>query len=115
MPCFDEPALKAKFTLKIKLPQATAVASHVLSNTPLLYKQSIEEGRMVAFGFHETPIMSVHQLSVVISPNLQGTSTMIGNLNLTVWASNHHHEAKFAASVASKAVRSLFDTRFLPC
>ena len=98
--------MKATFTLKVKLPIASAGA-HVLSNTPLSYTQTVDDGRKLAFVFGVTPVMSVHQLSLVISPDLQSTSKLIGNLNLTVWSPKDIHQAKFAAHVASRALRSV--------
>ncbi|XP_043485217.1 aminopeptidase Q-like [Leptopilina heterotoma] len=80
-PCWDEPALKAKFEINIQhFPNYTA-----LSNMPVLEKMNnlTEEGKIWT-KFKKTPLLSTYTLAFAVS-DFKNVTNKFGNY--TVWAS----------------------------
>lgn len=123
-PCFDEPAMKAVFSVEV----ITASNMTVLSNTPAraVHSHAHQTAGTKTWHFEPTPPMSTYLLAIVIGP-LEGititippsevedvraagevggsTSSTSSPRNLTVWATpDQIGNLKFAASVASKIV-----------
>ena len=59
-PCWDEPALKAKFRVSLSIPKSL----DALGNMPIKTKE--EEGDLVKFTFEESPIMSTYLLAFIV-------------------------------------------------
>lgn len=64
-PCFDEPDMKATFSISIK-HQALYI---VLSNMPIEKQSLIDEKGNVWTHFQKTPIMSTYLLGIVLLPH----------------------------------------------
>ncbi|KAH8293817.1 hypothetical protein KR054_004930, partial [Drosophila jambulina] len=62
LPCFDEPAMKAKFLLQIERPDGY----QAIGNTRLVETTAIDQGRFVDH-FKETPVMSTYLLAFMIA------------------------------------------------
>ncbi|KAH8251786.1 hypothetical protein KR038_008595 [Drosophila bunnanda] len=62
LPCFDEPAMKAKFQLQIERPSGY----QAIANTRLLETTAVDQGRFVDH-FQETPVMSTYLLAFMIA------------------------------------------------
>jgi puromycin-sensitive aminopeptidase len=59
-PCFDEPALKATFSIDIAHPKdMTALSNNIL-------RESKEEGSLKKTYFEKTPIMQTYLVSVAV-------------------------------------------------
>jgi aminopeptidase N len=75
-PCFDEPNMKATFTLTIDTPrlpnintgQFVPLPNIILSNMPAATEQTYLDGWRVRATFQTTPKMSTYQLNWVIGP-----------------------------------------------
>lgn len=118
-PCFDEPAMKAVFSVEV----ITASNMKVLSNTPAraVHAHAHQTAGTMTWHFEPTPPMSTYLLAVVIGPlegititipppevgdvaEVGGTSASLPR-NVTVWATpDQIANLEFAASVASKVV-----------
>ena len=59
-PCFDQPDLKAKFSLTLNIPKDL----DAISNMPL--KKSFVQNSLKKFVFEETPLMSTYLLAFII-------------------------------------------------
>ncbi|KAH8341862.1 hypothetical protein KR059_002704 [Drosophila kikkawai] len=62
LPCFDEPAMKAKFLLQIERPDGY----QAMANTRLRETTAVDQGRFVDH-FLETPVMSTYLLAFMIA------------------------------------------------
>ncbi len=79
-PCFDEPAMKARFRLSV----TTAAAHSVLSNAPAVASRSAGPGRKTVV-FAETPPLSTYLVALAVGP-LQGSRRVfVGPTPIRVW------------------------------
>ncbi|KAJ1662522.1 hypothetical protein IW140_003841 [Coemansia sp. RSA 1813] len=60
-PCWDEPAIKARFTLSLTVPESHTA----LSNMPVVDTVSLDGGGLKTVYFDETPVMSTYLLAIV--------------------------------------------------
>lgn len=99
-PCFDEPDMKATFSISIK-HQALYI---VLSNMPIEERSLIDEEGYIWTRFQKTPIMSTYLLGIVLLPH---DSIRISNHDGTVnvWCRKNCSEAaKLICEVTEKTI-----------
>ncbi|MEK6907318.1 MAG: M1 family metallopeptidase [Nanoarchaeota archaeon] len=98
-PCFDEPELKAKFSLKLNIPKNL----QAISNMPV--KKLSNKGNLKTIIFEETPIMSTYLLAFVISEleYLEG-KTKQGTKIRIYSTPGKKYRAKLALDVAIKSL-----------
>jgi len=99
-PCWDEPAVKATFTLEITAPKHLAV----LSNMP---HSNITEhdNNTKTVSFEKTPIMSTYLLAWAIGEFENVESKTKRDIIVRVWTTpGNKHKAEFACEVACKAL-----------
>lgn len=100
-PCWDEPAVKSKFTITLVIPKNLVG----LSNMDEESRTESEDGKSVAIKFKETPIMSTYLIAWVV-----GDLDFIEQRNedgvlVRVYATRGHaHQGKFALDVASRTL-----------
>jgi len=79
-PCFDEPALKATFTLTVgALPSETVVSNTAVASTS---EPDASIGNRVLVTFKTTPKISTHSLTIVVSSGLKSLSSADKNITL---------------------------------
>jgi len=107
-PCFDEPAMKARFRLTVCAPADLTV----LSNMPRIGEKS--DGRFRTVSFDETPVMSTYLLALAVA-RLDGRTIRIGATSVTAWTLPHQqHLADFALKVTAGVLPLLNDYFDLP-
>src|SRR5262245_26611656 len=79
-PCFDEPAMKARFQLSV----TTAAANTVLSNAPALATRSAGPGRKTVV-FAETPPLSTYLVALAVGPLAGSRRVFVGPTPIRVW------------------------------
>ncbi len=108
-PCFDEPAFKARFRLKITIPAAL----QGLSNMPVISEQV--EGDLKHLVFGETPVMSTYLLALGVA-RLEKKSIRIGETEVAIWTiPGQLALGGFALKVTSAVLPLLNDYFDLPC
>ncbi|MBI1973157.1 M1 family metallopeptidase [Candidatus Woesearchaeota archaeon] len=98
-PCFDEPALKAKFQVTLIIPQEL----NAISNMPI--KREIKEGNKKRIIFEETPLMSPHLLAFFVG-EFEGIQekTNKGTV-VSIWTTpGKKHLGQFALDTAIKTL-----------
>lgn len=109
IPCFDEPALKARFSLTVIHPAHLTA----LSNMPIL-KEKIEGERFKTTSFETTPIMSTYLLALGLA-KLASKSIKVGETTVTVWADPKQLPiSEFALKVTAAVLPRLNDYFGLP-
>ncbi len=79
-PCFDEPAMKARFRLAV----TTAVSHAVLSNAPVESTRSAGPGRKTVL-FAETPPLSTYLVALAVGPLEGSRRVFVGPTPIRVW------------------------------
>jgi puromycin-sensitive aminopeptidase len=79
LPCFDEPGMKACFSLTVTYPHPLTA----LSNMPALKETT--DGDLKTTQFATTPIMSTYLLALALAP-LESKTIQVGATTVTVWA-----------------------------
>jgi len=109
IPCFDEPAMKARFSLTVIHP----VALTALSNMPVS-KKKLEGARFTTTLFETTPIMSTYLLALGLA-KLESKSIKVGETTVAVWADPKQLPiSEFALKVAAAVLPRLNDYFGLP-
>jgi puromycin-sensitive aminopeptidase len=108
IPCFDEPAMKARFRLTVTLP-AHLIA---LSNMPATDEKI--EGERKTITFDETPRMSTYLLALAVA-RLEEKSILVARTRVSVWTvPGQRHLGEFALKVTSEVLPLLNDYFDLP-
>ncbi|MEK7703148.1 MAG: M1 family metallopeptidase [Nitrospirota bacterium] len=109
IPCFDEPAMKAKFALTVIHPaDLTAI-----SNMPIL-QERVEGTSYKTTRFDTTPIMSTYLLALCVA-RLKATTVKIGETTVSVWALEKQLPiSAFALKVTAAVLPRLNDYFGLP-
>ncbi len=108
LPCFDEPAMKARFSLTVTYPAALTA----ISNMPAA-EESVE-GAYKKTRFDTTPVMSTYLLALALAP-LQPKTIKIGETTVSVWAlPDTLQMSAFALKVTSEVLPRLNDYFGLP-
>jgi len=98
-PCFDEPNLKAKFNLTLKIPKEL----DAVSNMPV--KRKFENNNLKTIIFDETPVMSTYLLAFVISELEYVEGKTKDNVMVRVLTTpGKKDKAKFPLEVAIKSL-----------
>ena len=107
-PCFDEPAMKARFRLIVTIPfHLTA-----LSNMPATEEK--REGETKTITFDETPVMSTYLLALAVA-RLESKEIQVGRTRVAIWAlPGQLHLGEFALKVTSAVLPLLNDYFDLP-
>jgi aminopeptidase N len=97
-PCFDEPDLKANFSVNlIHRPELVA-----LSNMPQIKSVSIDDG-WTRTEFRPTPIMSTYLLAFVVA-EFRERKRVVGNLTIRIWAQpDMYDQTKYSLKFAQEA------------
>ncbi len=100
-PCFDEPDLKAVFSITVDVPKGLGV----WSNWSVLSEEPIGSGvRRVRFG--DTMIMSTYLVAVVVGPLIQSEAVVEDGVPITVvHVPGKEHLTQFALEAAAHSIR----------
>jgi puromycin-sensitive aminopeptidase len=79
-PCFDEPAMKARFRLEV----TTGAGNAVLSNAPALAARPAGRGRKTVV-FAETPPLSTYLVALAVGPLEASRRIFVGPTPIRVW------------------------------
>ena len=109
-PCFDEPGMKARFSLTVSYPpHLTAI-----SNMPSIDSRIEPEGGFKTTQFDTTPVMSTYLLALALAP-LQSKQIQVGETIVSVWAlPDQLPLADFGLKVAVDVLLRLNDYFALP-
>eukprot|EP01130_Rhizamoeba_saxonica_P008191 TRINITY_DN3310_c1_g1_i1.p1 TRINITY_DN3310_c1_g1~~TRINITY_DN3310_c1_g1_i1.p1 ORF type:complete len:870 (+),score=221.39 TRINITY_DN3310_c1_g1_i1:38-2611(+) len=106
LPCWDEPAIKAKFNLTLNVPKHMVA----LGNMPVISKN--DDGDLSKYVFDETPIMSTYLLAFVVGEFEFLEDVTSEGITVRVWTTpGKIHMGKFALEVC-KNVLSYFASYF---
>jgi puromycin-sensitive aminopeptidase len=109
-PCFDEPGMKARFSLTVTHPAHLTA----LSNMPLLTETVDNDGAFKTTRFDTTPVMSTYLLALALAP-LQSKSVQVGRTTVTVWALPEQLAlGEFALKVTAEVLPRLNDYFDMP-
>jgi len=79
-PCFDEPAMKARFRIAV----TTARTNRVVSNAPVLSTRRLPAGRKQVC-FEETPPLSTYLVALAVGPLEASAPVKLGRTPIRVW------------------------------
>jgi len=79
-PCFDEPAMKARFTLEV----STDAENQVISNAPVATQSQNASTKHVQF--RSTPPLSTYLLALAVGPLEASRATRLGATPIRVWS-----------------------------
>jgi puromycin-sensitive aminopeptidase len=109
LPCFDEPAFKARFRVTVRVRHGDAV----LSNAPVEGEEDVPGGRIVHFA--TTPPLSTYLLALAVGPLESSSVRQLGTVPIRVWhVPGKGHLAEFALEAAAESLRRLEDYFGLP-
>jgi puromycin-sensitive aminopeptidase len=102
-PCFDEPALKARFQISV-----TTAASHtVISNSPAARVEKLPEGRQTVH-FERTPRLSTYLLALAVGALVGSRRVRCGSTPIRVWhVPGRGHLTGFALEAARESLSRL--------
>lgn len=105
LPCFDEPALKAEFTVTLIADEDKTCLSNMDVASTEIVDSKITGGKRKAVKFNRSPRMSTYLLAFIIA-ELKSISTDNFRLPIKVWMTPEQNEddGKFALDVAAKTL-----------
>jgi len=105
LPCFDEPALKAEFTVTLIADEDKSALSNMDVASTTTVDSKITGGKRKAVKFNRSPKMSTYLLAFVVA-ELKSISTDKFRLPIKVWMTPEQNEedGKFALEVAAKTL-----------
>jgi puromycin-sensitive aminopeptidase len=102
LPCFDEPAFKARFRIAVTVRDGETA----LSNAPIAREEEVSGGRILRFA--ETPPLSTYLLAVAVGPLEASPIRMRGTTPIRVWhVPGKGHLTEFALEAAAESLRRL--------
>jgi puromycin-sensitive aminopeptidase len=102
-PCFDEPAMKARFQLSV----TTAATHTVLSNAPAISSRAAGPGRKTVV-FAATPPLSTYLVALAVGPLEGSRRVFVGPTPIRVWsAPKKGRLAAFALEAARESLLRL--------
>ena len=105
VPCFDEPAMKARYRVSV----TTGAQNQVISNSPIEGEESAENGRKTVH-FTPTPPLSTYLLALAVGPLTPSKTVESGPTPITVWhVPGQEGLADFALAVARESLSRLED------
>ncbi|MFQ5580967.1 MAG: M1 family metallopeptidase, partial [Nitrospiria bacterium] len=111
-PCFDEPAMKARFRLSVAVPSDLVA----LSNMPVIEEKqdTYQEEGLKYLTFDETPVMSTYLLALAVA-RLEKEEIEVAGTRVGLWTlPGELHLGQFALEVTSAALPLLNDYFDLP-
>ena len=110
MPCFDEPAFKARFRVSVTAHDGDVV----LANNPIESEQALGNGQRVVH-FTETPPLSTYLFALAIGPLESSPVRMLGKVPVRVWhVPGKGHLAAFGLDAAVESLARLQDYFGIP-
>jgi puromycin-sensitive aminopeptidase len=107
-PCFDEPAMKARFRMTVSIPTHLTA----LSNMPVA--STLLAGDLKTVTFDETPVMSTYLLALGVA-RLEARTIQVGPTQVSVWTvPGQLHLSDFALKVTAAVLPMLNDYFDLP-
>jgi aminopeptidase 2 len=105
LPCFDEPALKAEFTVTLVADEKMTCLSNMDVASEAIVKSKITGGNRKAVTFNRSPRMSTYLLAFIVA-ELKSISTDKFRLPIKVWMTPEQKESdgQFALDVAAKTL-----------
>ena len=99
-PCFDEPAMKARFQISV----TTAAAHAVISNAPALRTRPAGRGRKTV-SFAPTPPLSTYLVALAVGPLEASRRSFVGPTPIRVWhAPGKRRLTEFALEAARESL-----------
>jgi puromycin-sensitive aminopeptidase len=109
-PCFDEPAMKARFHVAV----TARAGDTVLSNAPLAREQPLPDGRR-AVHFEPTPPLSTYLFALAVGPLEATQAQYLGETPIRVWhVPGKGHLAAFGLEAGAAALARLEDYFGIP-
>ncbi len=103
LPCFDEPAFKARFHIVV----TARAGDGVLSNTPVAREQPLPDGRRTVH-FAATPPLSTYLLALAVGPLEASEARHVGRTPIRVWhVPGKGHLAAFGLEAGAEALGRL--------
>ena len=105
LPCFDEPALKAEFTVTLIADEDKTCLSNMDVASTSVVDSDITGGKRKAVKFNRSPRMSTYLLAFIVA-ELKSISTDKFRLPIKVWMTPEQNEddGKFALEVAANTL-----------
>jgi puromycin-sensitive aminopeptidase len=102
LPCFDEPAFKARFRIAV----TAAAGDAVVSNAPVEREEPVPGGRLVRFA--ETPPLSTYLLAIAVGPLEASAERRVGGTPIRTWhVPGKGHLTAFGLEAAAESLARL--------
>src|SRR5262245_30419407 len=102
-PCFDEPAMKARFRLSV----TTATGNTVLSNNPVEKIEPLGRGKKTVH-FRRTPLLSTYLLALAVGELAASEPVHCGDTEIRVWhVPGKEHLTAFGLEAARETLARL--------